>query len=389
MAPPAMGHSAIEDRISLVEERLVASHREIAQAILSRFSSLFDQSADIDPGYAEGLRAAVTAAVTYGVGNLKLSEAEPPPIPTPLYAQAREAARHGVSLDTVLRRYVAGYTLLGEFLMRESEEAGLRSEEVHRLLRVQAARFDQIVAKVTDEYRRESEGFRSSGEAQMARIRGLLAGRPVDPAALGYEIADWHLAAIGSGPGVPAAFQGLAKALDRRLLLADAGEGRTWAWLGGRRRTDPAELVSRGADFLGSAALAVGEPGRGLSGWRLTHLQAKTALAVATREPGRPVRYRDVALLVPALRDEVLSASLRQLYLEPLEGGRDNGETLRETLHAYFVAESNLSAAAAALGVTRHTVKNRLHAIEERLGRPLGECGLDLEMALRLREMGD
>lgn len=389
MVAAAMGHSAADDRVGLVQERLVARREEIAAAILSRFPVLFEQPPGIDPSYAEGLRSAVAAAISYGLGELKLSEAEPPPIPTPLYAQAREAARNGVSMETVLRRYIAGYTLLGEFLMREAEAGGLRSEQVQRLLRVQAARFDHLIAKVTEEYRRESESPRTAGEARMGRIRGLLAGRPVDPAALGYEIDDWHLATIGIGPEAPAAFHDLAKGLDRHLLIADAGEDRTWAWFGGRRQMDPAELVDRGGALLPAAALAVGEPGRGLQGWRLTHLQARAALSIAIRRAEHPVRYRDVAMLVPALRDEVLSVSLRQLYLEPLETGRDGGETLRETLRAYFAAERNVSATAAALGVTRHTVMNRLHAVEERFGRRLNECGLDVETALSLRALGD
>jgi DNA-binding PucR family transcriptional regulator len=78
--------------------------------------------------------------------------------------------------------------------------------------------------------------------------------------------------------------------------------------------------------------------------------------------------------------------SLRQLYLEPLAGERDGGEVLRETLRAYFEAERNVSSAAAALGVTRKTVTNRLCVVEERLGRRLGLCSAEIEAVLRLDE---
>src|SRR5665213_761206 len=63
------------------------------------------------------------------------------------------------------------------------------------------------------------------------------------------------------------------------------------------------------------AAFAVGEPGAGVDGWRLTHRQAQAALLVALRRPGGPrlTRYVDVALLASALRDDVLTSSLRDL----------------------------------------------------------------------------
>ena len=117
--------------------------------------------------------------------------------------------------------------------------------------------------------------------------------------------------------------------------------------------------------------MTVGEPGEGLSGWRFSHRQAKAALPVAERRGQAVVRYADVALLASILRDDLLATSLRQLYLEPLERARDGGKVARETLRAYFAAERNISSTAAALGVDRRTVTNRIRAIEDLFGRPL------------------
>jgi DNA-binding PucR family transcriptional regulator len=91
-------------------------------------------------------------------------------------------------------------------------------------------------------------------------------------------------------------------------------------------------------------------------------------------------------LLAAVGRDELLAGSLRQLYLAPLEQTRDGGRVARRTLRAYFRAERNVSSTAAALGVDRRTVTNRLRAIEELLGRPLGSAATDLEIALRLED---
>ena len=56
----------------------------------------------------------------------------------------------------------------------------------------------------------------------------------------------------------------------------------------------------------------------------------------------------------------------------------------RETLRAYFAAERNVSSTAAALGVDRRTVTNRIRAIEDLFGRPLKDFATELETALRL-----
>ena len=89
-------------------------------------------------------------------------------------------------------------------------------------------------------------------------------------------------------------------------------------------------------------------------------------------------------MLASITRDDLVTTSLRQLYLAPLEGARDGGKIARETLRAYFGAERNTSSTAAALGVDRRTVRNRIRAIEGLLGRPLTGSVADLEIALRL-----
>jgi hypothetical protein len=105
------------------------------------------------------------------------------------------------------------------------------------------------------------------------------------------------------------------------------------------------------------------------------------------RGPSGLVRYGDVALLASMLCDDLLSTSLRQLYLDPLKGERDGGKVARKTLRAYFSARRNVSSTAAALGVSRRTIGNRLHAIEERLGRELDSSAAELEAVLRLEEL--
>jgi DNA-binding PucR family transcriptional regulator len=130
--------------------------------------------------------------------------------------------------------------------------------------------------------------------------------------------------------------------------------------------------------------VTVGEPGEGLSGWRLSHRQAKAALPIAERRSEAVLPYADVVLLTSILRDDLVATSLHQIYLEPLEAAPDGGRVARETLRAYFAAERNVSSTAVVLGVDRRTVTNRLRAIEELFGRPLKDVAAELETALRL-----
>lgn len=69
---------------------------------------------------------------------------------------------------------------------------------------------------------------------------------------------------------------------------------------------------------------------------------ARAALLIAERKGQSILRYADVAVLASVLSDDLGTTSLRQLYLEPLEGMRDGGKVARETLRAYFATQRNV-----------------------------------------------
>jgi len=134
-----------------------------------------------------------------------------------------------------------------------------------------------------------------------------------------------------------------------------------------------------------SAALLESVRGRYFAGWRLTHRQAQAVLPIARRSGKSCLRYADGALLASLLQDDLLATSLQERYLSPLASERDGGRTLR----AYFAANRNASSAAAALGVNRYTIANRLRIVEERVGRSLASAGAEIEAALRLHDLDD
>lgn len=368
--------------------RLEARRDELEREVLTRVNAIADPAEVSDPAYAQGLRATVAAGLDYALEAIERGEERAPSPPPALLAQARLAARSGVSLDTVLRRYLVGYTLLGDFVSREAEAGGLPAAPA-RLLRDLSATLDRLLAAVGAEYEREVESRGRSSEWRRAeRVRRLLAGEPLETSEIGYDFGGHHTG-LAADRGAARPIRELATALDARLLLVRRDEATIWAWLGARRPLDPAE-VERAASSSSErppSALALGEPAEGPSGWRLTHRQAVAALSVAQRGPDPVVRYRDVALLASILQDDLLVTSLRRLYLEPLEAERDGGQALRDTLRAYFAARRNVSSAAAMLGVSRNTVGSRLRETEAVIGRPLSACGAELEIALRLNDM--
>ena len=366
--------------------RLRERRPEIEQAALTRVRAISDPQETADPEYMQGLRLTVGAAIGYGIDALEGSEDRAPPIPTTLLSQARLAARNRVPLETVLRRYFAGYTMLGDFVIEEAERAGIaRGSSLKRVLRVQAALFEQVVAAVSEEYGREAEWPDSAEERRARYVQRLLAGELLDAPDLPYELGGHHLGAVATGRGCAEALKEMARTLDRRLLAVGQEKDTLWAWLGSRRPFDAEQLTElSGWGLPAGMTLAIGEPGEGLAGWRLSHRQAQAALPVAQRTERSFVRYGEVALLAATLQDDLLIASLRQLYLDPLEAERDGGQTLRATLCAYFASGRNSSSAASSLGVSDRTVANRLRTVEARLGRP---PGIDMEIALRLHEL--
>lgn len=378
---------------SLAEARSTLASRlrerlpEIQAAVATRVYAIADPHAVADLTYPQGLNAALAAAIDHRLAVLELGERHAPAVPAVLLAQARLDARDGVSLDTVLRRYFAGNALFGDFLVEEAERAEVPSSALRRLLAAQATQGDRLLAAVSAEHARE-EKSRPSNAAERRRecVKSLLAGELVDHSELGYDLDAYHLALMAKGEGSPEVMRVLAGRLDRRLLAVCREEEPIWAcWLGGSR---PLEAVSAlralGEISLDRVFVTVGEPAEGLAGWRLSHRQAKAALPIAERRGQAILRYADVALLASILRDDLTATSLRQLYLEPLERARDGGKVARETLRAYFAAGRNVSSAAAALGIDRRTVTNRLRAIEDLFARPLREFATELETALRL-----
>jgi hypothetical protein len=367
-------------------KRLCARRPEIEEAIAARVYAISDPREVADATYLQGLRAALAAAIDYALAAVELGERRAPDPPPLLLAQARMAARNGIELETVLRRYFAGYAILTEFMIGEGEAADLIAEAgLRRVLKGQGTLFDRLLEGVSEEHAREVAARLSTKQRRAERVRRLLAGELIDTSELEYDLEGHHLGLVGLGRGVAETIRALARRIDKRLLLVDADERTVWAWLGSRGGFEADDLQAVcSASLPADCLIAFGEPAAKTSGWRLTHRQACAALFLAGRRENRTVRYRDVAVLASLLQDELLIASLRELYINPLQADRDGGKSAFETLGAYFDTGRQIASTAATLGLNRNTVANRLRTIESTIGLPIDLCATELEASLKV-----
>jgi hypothetical protein len=268
-----MKQSIREVRAALAD-RLRERLPEIQAAVTTRVHSISDPRAVTDPAYLEGLSEAVSAAVEYRLAVLEAGERQAPPVPAVLFAQARLDARDKVPVETVLRRYYAGNTLLGDFLVKEAERAEVPSTALRHLLAEQATLGDRLLAAISAEYAREEQSRPTSpAERRRECVKRLLAGELVDSSDLGYDLDGHHLGLMIKGEGAEALARELARKADRRLLAVRREDEQTWAcWLGGTRPLGAERALAALADIVpDGVSVAVGEPDEGLPGWRFSH----------------------------------------------------------------------------------------------------------------------
>jgi hypothetical protein len=387
---PGRDSASLESVRADLAQRLRTRRSEIAEAVFARLRDLgFDPAEGEDAEYIAGARAAIAESLDYGLGAIERGEEWFGSIPPAAVAQARRAARNGVSLDKVLLRNNAGHTVLEDFVVQEVDFASQRIV-LRGVFGTLGALLDHFTALMAHEYQREVKRIAHLPELRRTElVQRLLAGAPVDTAELGYEFDAEHVGVIAVGAKARETVGALAARLGRELLSVSPSEETMWAWLGGRRALDFADierLISTKEPT--GVLLAVGGSGTGIDGWRLTHRQAEAAMLVALRRPQTLTQYADVSLLAAVLRDQELASSLVKVHLSPLDGQKDSA-LLREALRGYFAAGCNGATAAAALRINRHTLERRLHTIETRLGCLLQTCRAELEVALRLEELGD
>lgn len=168
---------ALEEVRALVVERLRARRLEIEEVIFARVrDGVSDPAGSGDIEYMEGLRETVAAVVGFGLTGIGQAEDSMEPVPAVVVAQARRAARVGVGLDTVMRRYVAGHALLEDFVMQEADHSDLagRRTALRRVLKSSSSLLDRLIISITSAYMQELE---RTGNSPVGSMRVLAPDR--------------------------------------------------------------------------------------------------------------------------------------------------------------------------------------------------------------------
>lgn len=384
---PVSSTSVRRARAELVE-RLRLRSPELEEAVLARVLTLSAPASGQDPEYIKGLRETVTETISYALKAIEDGEAWSEPVPLAAVGQARRAARHGVSLDTVLRRYAAGDRTFAMYVVDEAEDLprDLRQE----IQRTHSVPIDRLMATVASEYEGELARVRQSPTHQLQRrIRRLLAGDLDSDCELSYRFGGWHVGLITSDSQAGVWGKVIASRLDCQLLFVGALEDGAWLWLGRNRKllVEEVEEALKMAKVDLRVPLVLGEARLGLDGWRQTHAEALAALRTVVVPSPRITRCRDVALVAAVMKDPALTRSLVSSYLSPLDSeSTTSGAKFRKTLRAYFTKGQNMSAAASLLGLERRTVRSHLEEIEALLGRPVTDCHAELQVALEVEK---
>lgn len=318
-------------------------------------------------------------------------------VPDPTLALARDLVHLGAGPDAIHHGYRLGHAWFHKRVVAASAVEASSAHELYeatqRITDWCYAWFETMHELLADVTNTELALWQPTAAAIRAAVIGSVLNGTCDDIdgaslTLGYELRGDHLAAI-VWHEAPAAAVNLRTVLSRTLrgiaqgrpFIHEASSSSIWVWLPVKERASSVDLAD---DVL----LAIGEPGRGVDGFRRSHEQAQRARRVIHRQGGRaPITrtFRDVELIALMTADSDSAREFVQEVLGPLAAPDEQSRRLRETLAAVF-AEPSISAAAARLGVHHNTVTYRVHKAEELLGQDTLRERLRLQMALHVAE---
>lgn len=106
--------------------RLRERRGQLEEELWNRVRAVQDPSSPAEGPYVAGLQAIIAAGLEYAIEAIERSSGvRLPAVPDQLLLQARRAARAGISLDAVLRRYCAANSLFTDTLISEADRLGL------------------------------------------------------------------------------------------------------------------------------------------------------------------------------------------------------------------------------------------------------------------------
>lgn len=326
-------------------------------------------------------------------------------LPAATLAFAEAGVRRQVPPSQLVRAYRLGHEYIWQWCF---ERIALRCEDAAALrtatelfTRWSFAYADAAITRVEEAVEAERERWlRSALAARGAAITAIISGeeRNQDRASsrLRYALGHDHLGLAAAvlplaGDGDPQ--EVLQQAVARLAALVDAdahlahptGVTTCVAWISRARAFTEQDTAALADCQLSGLRIGVGEPGRGLEGFRRSHVEAGHARRVAADANLMGVlRYRDLAVSALASIDSELATTFVHRVLGALAGSDDVAQRAAQALTIYLDENRSRTKAAARLHVHPNTVTYRVQQAEQILGRRLDAASLDLRVALAL-----
>lgn len=384
----------LEDDIRIltdgVRERLPELTARIARRLREEIPEFYLRD---DPA----LRAAETDAIMTSVRDVLdgVTEERPPPerASDTRLREARLAAQADVDLHALLRTSRVGQALTWDCFLEVADElipdAARRLPVLRHVSQYHFTWNDRVTASIIEAYQQEYRAFYVQGRDRKRRalVRDLLAGIPVDEAALGYGLRGRHLGLIAWGAAPEATIKKAASSLGWQSLSVSGAAGTVIGWLGRPNTKTAADDDLSALEVPAETYLAVGQYADDVEGMQRSYRQAWQAYRVARIHPQPVTRYTSVALEALVLRDLPAVRDFIVEQLGPLYGTDERAKVLRGTLSAYFACGQNAASTASVIGVHERTVAYRLRSAEKVLERSIATSRDELSIALRMHAL--
>ncbi|MBT0567080.1 CdaR family transcriptional regulator [Williamsia sp. CHRR-6] len=400
-APVSLSWPEVSDAarrvIRRVAERLLTREQEFVDALFEASQSASPDGLRSDPALSTADRSVSEAnALQWLSSNVSApGERVVPYLGAESLDLARDLVRRGLD-DADRASWRAGQQIAWQEWVRECVDVAPDPATLVEVLSVTSLSLNCFIddtvhsVEVAIEAERE-ELTRGSASTRLETASLLVSGAPV-PAdraeyALGYALTGPHLAAVLWVPSndlsaeLDVAAEDLMRSFGcRRRLTVVAGAAIVWTWFPTASHPD-GDAVREAVAAHPDVRVTVGRAGRGVEGFRTSHLEALTAQQVlaALASPRRVATYDEVRLVSLMSADPVRMSSFVRDTLGAFETA---DPMLRSTVVTVVQERFNTTRAAQRLYTHRNTVERRLRRADELLPRPLSERPIDVAAAL-------
>ncbi len=364
-----------------------------------------------DPELMDMLSASVTDNVTMIVHllttDITLDRAQPPPMSI---EYALRLAQRSIPSQSLRRAYHQGQARLVDILFTHIQGLTASPEDkllvLHEGSTVLSEYFDWITQYVMQAYETEHERWLSTTSSVKARlVHQLLADTDSDATLLsketGYDFTQHHIGIVtwvleggklhrAANTALDKAIRDLARAVGSHNspLVLPVDRLTSWAWL--PRGIDSApfdiSLARIAASENPGIAFAIGLPRPGQLGFSQSHTQAVDAQRVVAHSTPTDgvIAYSDraVGALAIMLKDIETTRNWVRAQLGRLAEDDETTDRLRETLRIYLENGGSFARTADQLMLHRNSIYYRVNRAIDKLGKPLGQNRLDVELAL-------